>query len=93
MIATPTFAPGQRVRVRIVATVVHVDALHGYTIDYMGARFMAPSNSLIEHVEPHMALFELGAHIIETNGQASFLVAYAGHRLRVHVQQIQEVRG
>jgi hypothetical protein len=79
-----------RVTIRIVATIVHCDALHGFTIDYMGARFMAPPSSLIEHVEPHMALFELDGRIIRSTGNASFLVDCHGRELRVHVQQIRE---
>lgn len=80
-----------RVTIRIVATIVHCDNLHGFTVDYMGARFMAPPSSLIEHVEPHMALFELDAHIIRPTGRASFLVACHERELRVHVQQIRPI--
>lgn len=80
----------QHITIRIVASIIHDDALHGVTIDYMGARFTAPADSLVKRVDARMALFELEATIIRSTGRASFLVAYAGHALRVHVQQMQE---
>lgn len=83
--------PGHRCSIRIVATVIHDDSLHGIVVDYMGSRFTVPANSLIERVDSHMALFELQASIIRSTGRASFLVAYQGHALRVHVQQMREV--
>lgn len=87
MIASPATSP--RCLIRIVGTIIHEDALHGYTVDYIGARFTVPASSLIEHVEKHMGLFEFAATIIQPTGRASFLVAHAGQRLRVHMQQIR----
>jgi hypothetical protein len=80
-----------RVTIRIVATITHCDNLLGFSVDYMGARFMAPPSSLIEHVEPHMALFELDGRIIRPTGRASFLVDCHGRELRVHVQQMRPI--
>lgn len=86
----PTFAPGQRCTIRIVATITRTDELlHSYAVDYLGARFSVPMRSLIERVEKHTALFHLDATIIQPTGRASFLVAYAKQHLRVHVQQIR----
>lgn len=75
--------------IRIVATITRIDP-DGVIVDYMGERFLVPLSALIERVDSHMALLQLDAAIIRPTGQASFLASYAGHALRVHVQQIRE---
>lgn len=57
----------------------------------MGARFLVPLSAMLERVDGHMVLLELSATIIQPIKPAAFLVAYAGHALRVHVQQMSEV--
>lgn len=85
-VVTPTIAPGQRVIIRIVATIVNT--VNG-RLDYMVERFTIDPSSFVALVDGHMALIEVRVRIIRSTGRASFLVLYEGHPLRVHAQQIK----
>ena len=89
MIPAPIIISGSRCLIRIAAAVVHEDAQHGYTIDYMGARFLAPAGSFRSWVDDRMATFELVGIVTRSTGNASYLVSHQGHALRMHVQQIR----
>lgn len=95
IVPAPTFAPNQRCLIRIVGHYEYRDfAQFGGEIRYLDACFRVERAHIVAIIEPRerLALIELNATIIQPTGRASFLVGYKGHRLRVHVQQIQESR-
>lgn len=87
-VVTPTIAPGQRVIIRIAATIVN--AVDG-RLDYLGERFTIDPSNFVALVDGHMALIEVRVRIIRSTGKASFLVDHEGHALRVHAQQIRPI--
>lgn len=86
---SPTIAPGQRVIIRVDDG--GDNAVEG-RIDYLGERFAISQDvRVLDLIDAHTVLIEVTGHIIRSTGRASFLVAYDGHALRVHEQQIRPV--
>lgn len=87
------FTQGQQVRLRIAVTLIQFHNLHGWTVNYLGERFLVAVGDIAKKIDARTALIDIPGVIVRPTGKASFLVKHGDHQLRVHVQQIRaEVR-